>query len=130
MVSDRVIEKWVKLVNKEYHREDRNEFTIEYFKKLNQLPCCHFESHRDWYLVVIFAPDMWGDKTMSLVSCYARGNKAVNFLKIQRRIEQLAKANLVSYTIQGSHLNERYTKFLSGIGYKLSDMKKEYNNGK
>lgn len=127
MVSERTISYWVKKVNKDIGREDRNEYCIKYFLALRECPDVIFSTHKEWYLVVMFHPDMWGDLCLSLVSCYVKKNEraGLNFLKLQREIKKLANKYGARYTIQGSHLEEKYFNFLKGIGYKTLEMIKE-----
>lgn len=127
MVSKRAIYKWVKRVNKEIGREDRNETSLAYFVNLSKLPNVRFSMHWNWYLVTIVYDDMWGDKCLAVVSCSVKKDKRAgsSFLEMQREIKRLAKRYKVRYTIQGSHIDDKYFKFLSGIGYKVSEMKKE-----
>lgn len=127
MVSDRVIEKWVKIINKRFGREDRNDFSIEYFKKIRALPGVNMESHRGWYLVTITTTDMWGDTYLNLLSCGVMPDKnaGLNFLKIQRRIKDIAKRKKIKYTVQGSSIVGGYNKLLSKMGYEVCDLRKE-----
>lgn len=126
MVSEKTIAKWVKRVNKEIGREDRNEFCISWFMKLRSF--AHFIDRKEWYMVYIIAPNMWGDLELHIVSCYVRPQYRVGkyFLQIQRKIKELAIKNKVRYTIQGSHIDNKYFKFLKGLGYEVSDMRKEF----
>lgn len=129
MVTKRVISKWVKIVNKEIGREDRNEYCIDYFMRLSKLQNVRIVSHRNWYLVTMVYNDMWGDKCLAVISCAVKDKCVKSFLDIQREIKRLAKRNKVRYTIQGSHIRKKYFKFLKGIGYEVSEMKKEESYG-
>ena len=127
MVSEERIRYWVEKVNKEFGREDKNDFTVRYFVELQKHPDAIFYDEEEWYLCVMFHYDMWGDICLALLSCYVEKNEnaAKNFLKIQREIKKLAKQYGARYTIQGSHLEEKYFKFLKGAGYKTLEMIKE-----
>ena len=126
MVSDKVIEKWVRMVNKEIGRRDTNDYCIEYFKRLKGIAT--FDTHKEWYMVYMIFPNMWGDKELHIISLYVhpKHRTGKNFLTIQRKIKQLAIKNKVRYTIQGSHIDNKYFKFLSGLGYEVADMRKEF----
>ena len=119
------IEKWVKIVNKEIGREDRNEQSIEFFSRL--IGVADFKVEDDYYLVTLVHSDMWGDKCLSVISCYVLPEKRTgkSFLKIQREINKLAKLKKVRYIYQGSHIDMKLLDFLGKIGYKHQTMVKE-----
>lgn len=125
MVSEETIRKWAVLYNTEIGRADRIEESVMYFMALRNVAT--FIEEKEYYLVYMIAPDMWGDSTLYIVSFYIKPEyRNTNmFLKMQRRIESVAKENKIRYTIQGSHIDDRYFKFLSGIGYKVATMIKE-----
>lgn len=125
MVSEETIRKWAVLYNTEIGRADRIEESVRYFMALRNVAT--FIEEKEYYLVYMIAPDMWGDSTLYVVSFYIKPEyRNTNmFLKMQRRIESVAKENKIRYTIQGSHIDDRYFKFLSGIGYKVATMIKE-----
>lgn len=126
MVSDDVIEYWVKIVNDEIGRSDRNEQSIDYFKKIR--PFSKFVYNDRWYLVMMPTVNMWGDKILAVVSCYVKKDfrkNPRNFLEIQREIKKFANEKKVRYIIQGSHINKDYYKFLVKLGYQISEMRKE-----
>jgi hypothetical protein len=129
MVSEETIRYWVEQVNKEIGREDRIEDSVRYFMALRKIAV--FDIQDEYYLVYLIAPDMWGDKEMHVVSMYIKPEFRTGkyFLEIQRKIKGVCKKNKVRYTIQGSHIDNRYFKFLKGIGYEVCSMKKENKNG-
>lgn len=127
MVSRRAVWKWIKRINKEIGREDRNEYCLEYYMNLAKLPNVKFTMHWNWFLVTIVYPDMWGDKCLAVITCGVKEDKREgrSFLELQREVKRLAKRYKVRYTIQGSHIRKKYFKFLKGIGYEVSEMRKE-----
>lgn len=98
---------------------------------LAKLPNVKFTMHWNWFLVTIVYPDMWGDKCLAVITCGVKEDKrdGKSFLELQREIKRLAKRYKVRYTIQGSHIRKKYFKFLKGIGYEVSEMKKEESYG-
>lgn len=131
MVSRRSVWKWVKRINTEIGREDRNAYMLDYFMRLDKLPNVKFTMHRNWFLVTMVYNDMWGDSNLAVVACGVKKDKreGSSFLELQREIKRLAKRYKVRYTIQGSHIRKKYFKFLKGIGYEVSEMKKEESYG-
>lgn len=131
MVSERSIAKWVKRINAEIGREDRNKYTTEYLVALSKHPRVKFTMHRNWALCTMVYEDLWGDRCLSVVACCVKEDKreGKSFLELQREIKRLAKRYKVRYTIQGSHIRKKYFKFLKGIGYEVSEMKKEESYG-
>lgn len=127
MVSDERIRYWVEQVNKDIGREDRNEQSFLFFKICRDVGGYQFIDEEDYYIVYFVSQDMWGDKLLSIESLFVKPDKrdGKTFLKVQRIIKTLAKENKVRYTIQGSHIDDKYFKFLSGIGYKVATMIKE-----
>lgn len=131
MVSRRSVWNWVKRINAEIGREDKNVYTFEYFMELSKHPMVKFTMHRYWFLVTMYYRDMWGDSNLAVVACGVKKDKREgrSFLELQREIKRLAKRYKVRYTIQGSHIRKKYFKFLKGIGYEVSEMKKEESYG-
>ena len=129
MVSEETIRYWVEQVNKEIGREDRNDASVRYFMALRNIAV--FDIQDEYYLVYLIAPDMWGDLELHIVSLYIKPEFRTGkcFLMIQNKIKDVVRENKVRYTIQGSHIDNKYFKFLKGIGYEVCSMKKENKNG-
>lgn len=125
MVSEETIRYWVNLVNTEIGRTDRNEESVRYFMAIRDIAV--FDITDKYYMVYIIAPDMWGDLELSLVSTYIKPEYRTGkcFLEIQNKIKGVVRKNNVRYTIQGSHIDNKYFKFLKGIGYEVFSMRKE-----
>ena len=125
MVSEETIRYWVNLVNTEIGRTDRNEDSVRYFMALRNVAV--FDITDKYYMVYIIAPDMWGDLELSLVSTYIKPEYRTGkcFLEIQNKIKGVVRKNNVKYTVQGSHIDNKYFKFLKGIGYEVFSMRKE-----
>lgn len=125
MVSEETIRYWVNLVNTEFGRTDRNEYSVKYFMALRDVAV--FDIQENYYIVYIIAPDMWGDKELSVVSMYIKPEFRTGkyFLEIQNKIKGVVRKNKVRYTIQGSVFDTKYHKFLKGIGYEVCAMRKE-----
>lgn len=128
MVSDERIRYWVEQVNKDIGREDRNDASVRFFITGRDVGAFKFVDEEQYYIVYMVSPDMWGDLCLSVVSLFIKPEFRIGkyFLQIQRKINSLAKENKVVYTIQGSHIDDKYFKFLSGVGYRVSTMIKEY----
>lgn len=127
MVSDERIRYWVEQVNKDIGREDRNEASVHFFKVGRDVGAFRFIDTEQYYIVYMVSPDMWGDVCLNVVSLFVKPEFRTGkyFLQIQREIQSLAKKEQVCYTIQGSHIDDKYFKFLCGLGYKVSTMIKE-----
>lgn len=125
MVSEETIRYWVNLVNTEIGRTDRNEDSVRYFMALRDIAV--FDVHDEYYLVYLIVPDMWGDLCLSVLSLYIKPEFRTGkyFLKIQNKIKGVVRKNNVRYTYQGSHIDNKYFKFLKGIGYEVCTMRKE-----
>lgn len=125
MVSEERIRYWAKIYNEEIGRSDRIEESVSYFMRL--VGIAGFIDTEEYYIVYLIDKDMWGDKFLCVSSFYIKPEYRTGkyFLKMQREIQALAKANKVVYTIQGSHIDEKYFKFLSGIGYRVCEMRKD-----
>lgn len=131
MVEESVIKYWVNVVNQELGKESLNYISEVFFREISRLPCADFIYTDDWYLVSVHSPNMWGEEELHIISCYVKPEKrnGISFLQIQHKIQELEKKYKVRYTIQGSHIDDKYYKFLSGIGYKVCSMQKEIKNG-
>jgi len=125
MVSEETIRYWVNLVNTEIGRTDRNEDSVRYFMALRNIAV--FDVQENYYWVYLIAPNMWGDLELHVISMYIKPEFRTGkyFLEIQNKIKGVVRKNNVKYTIQGSHIDNKYFKFLKGIGYEVYDMRKE-----
>lgn len=125
MVSEETIRYWVNLVNTEIGRTDRNEDSVRYFMSLRDVAV--FDMQENYYLIYMICPDMWGDSCLYVISTYVKPEYRTGkyFLEIQNKIKGVVRKNNVRYTIQGSHIDKKYFKFLKGIGYEVCEMKKE-----
>ena len=125
MVSEKTIRKWVKRVNKEFGLSGSNEVSVAYFMSFRGI--AKFIDRKEYYIVGMPTQDMWGNRGFAVISCYVRPEyrTAKYVLKMEREIETVAKRFNSCYIVQGSHLGDKYLKFLGGIGYKVCDMKKE-----
>ena len=125
MVSEETIRYWATLYNKEIGREDRIEDSVKYFMALRDVAV--FEETEQYYWVYLIAPDMWGDLELHVISMYIKPEFRTGkyFLEIQNKIKGVVRKNNVRYTIQGSHIDKKYFKFLKGIGYEVCEMRKE-----
>lgn len=104
--SDVTAMRWIELINRSSFIEDAEEYFL----------VCTLQSHityRDTLSVDIF-----------YIKKEYRNNPKY-LLKIEKRINTLAKENKVKYIVQGSHTNERMASFLEKIGYKPFLMRKE-----
>lgn len=114
-----------KMVNKEYGLSDRDEYTESFVR--NIYPLTVSEEDENGYLWYMISPDDWGFKCMSILSYYIFPEKrtAGNFIKLQRKIESIAKKEKVKYIEQGSHLNPKVNEILARFGYKHAVLRKE-----
>ena len=114
-----------KMVNAEYGLSDRDIYTENFVRKL--FPYTTLLEDENGYLWYMIVEDDWGYRCMSILSYYIYPNKrtAVNFLKLQRKIETIAKNEKAKYIEQGSHLNPKVNDILGKMGYKLAVLRKE-----
>lgn len=113
------------MVNAEYGLSDRNDYTDEFIKLI--FPMTVLEEDETGYLWYMINPDDWGFKCMSVLSYYIYPDKrtAANFMKLQKKIEGIAKKEKVKYIEQGSHLNQKVNEILLKLGYKQAVLRKE-----
>jgi hypothetical protein len=125
VVGKKTLEKWIKTFNKEYGLSHKNKECLDYFMKIREI--ANFDIYDDSILVTLVFGDAWGEKILSVVTYYIlpeyRNYK--NFIKIQNRIDELAKINNVRYIYQGSHLAPKLNGVLMKRGYQVGVMKKE-----
>jgi hypothetical protein len=121
----KLIKKWVKIVNAEYGLSHRNKQSIDFFMMIKDVATFIFEDN--YYIVCLVSKDMWGYKTLSVISYYIlpEHRNYKNFMEIQKRIDTLAKINKVKYIYQGSHLNSKLDRVLRKMGYSDGFLKKE-----
>lgn len=114
-----------KMVNKEFGLSDRDEYTEAFVR--NIYPLTASEEDENGYLWYMIVTDDWGFKCMSVLSYYIFPEKrtASNFIKLQRKIESIAKKEKVKYIEQGSHLNPKVNDILARFGYKHAVLRKE-----
>lgn len=121
------IEDWIRyyvpLVNEEIGRSDRNEQSIEFFMRLIGL--ARFDCNDKYYIVTITAPDMWGDKVLSVVSFYIKPEFRHSCLReVLQKVGKFAKADEVRYISIGSHINKKLHTFLLKQGYEVSALRR------
>ncbi len=125
LVGKKTLEKWIKTFNKEYGLSHKNKECLDYFMKIRGV--ANFDIDDSSILVTIVSLDAWGDKMLSVISYYIlpEHRNYRNFIKVQNRIEELAKINNVRYIFQGSHLAPKLNGYLEKRGYVVGFMKKE-----
>ena len=125
MVEAGKIRYWVEQVNKEFGLSDKNEESIKFFESI--APISEVIDGGYYYVWCLVAPDMWGEKYLSVVSWYIMPDKRTigNIKKIQQEIIKLAKDKKVGYIIQGSHLNDKLFGILRKIGYRTASMRRD-----
>lgn len=124
-VSIDEINAWVEEVNNEFDLSEHNWESVDYFVKIKNF--CVFILEPDWYAVLMFDSDMWGNRELQVISYYIRKEKRSfkTFREINKKFEELARAFDCRYLLQGSHLDKRLFDYLGKSGYKLAVMKKE-----
>lgn len=113
------------IVNAEYGLSDRDSYTDDFVKSL--FPYATLEEDENGYLWYIVSTDDWGFKCLGVLSYYLYPDKrtASNFLKLQKKIEGIAKKEKVKYIEQGSHLNPKVNEVLVKLGYKHAVLRKD-----
>lgn len=124
-LNEERIAPWVEKVNKEFNLEEYNTASITYFKNIKDL--CIFVDDKDFYICLLTNLDMWGKISLGVMSLYItpekRSLRQLNI--INKIIEDIAISNNCQYICQGSHLDNRYLKFLERKGYVMSGMRKD-----
>ena len=112
-------------VNAEYGLSDRDSLTDEYVMRI--YPYTTAEEDENGYLWYMITTDEWGFRFMSVLSYYIFPDKrnAKTFIKLQKRIESIAKKEKVKYIEQGSYLNPKVNDILVKFGYKNAVLRKE-----
>ena len=125
VVGKKTLEKWIKTFNAEYGLSHKNKECLDYFMKIREI--ANFDIYDDSILVTLVFGDAWGEKILSVVTYYIlpEHRNYRNFIKIQNRIDELAKINNVRYIYQGSHLAPKLNGVLMKRGYQVGVMKKE-----
>lgn len=113
------------MVNAEYGLSDRDSYTDDYIKWI--FPYTTLEEDETGYIWYTIMTDDWGYKYMGVLSYYIYPDKrtATNFMKLQKKIEGIAKKEKVKYIEQGSHLNPKVNEILVKLGYKHAVLRKE-----
>ena len=118
---DESIEYFVRRVNKELGKSDKDDFTINWFKALKGIARFIEGENKAWYIVYIVAPTMWGDKELSVVSFYAEpgAGRVGRLLKVMRVIQQSAEAEGCRRITMGGHFGNRdkFGHFLRKLGF-------------
>ena len=126
---DEAIEYFVRRVNKELGKSDKDAFTIQWFQALKGVARFIEGENKAWYIVYIVAPTMWGDKELSVVSFYVEPGKGRTgrLLKIMRVIQQSAEAEGCRRIVMGSHTGNRdkFGRFLRQLGFQEQSFVKE-----
>lgn len=125
MVEAGKIRYWVEQVNKEYGLSDKNDTSIKFFESIKNMSDVIDGGY--YYIWCLVAPDMWGEKYLSVVSWYIlpEYRNVATFKKVQDEIIMLAKRKKVGYIIQGSHLNDKLFKVLGKMGYRVASMRRD-----
>lgn len=123
--TDERIRYWVEMVNKSIGRSDRNADSVAYYKHGFGVGAFKCVDANDYFVVYAVVGDMWGDKVLDVITCYSIPGSVGALLKMHRKIKRLANDNKVKYIVQGSHINNKYLKFLARTGYKCFGYLKE-----
>ena len=114
---------YVPIVNEEIGRSDRNEESIKFFMRL--LGLARFDCNDKYYIVTLTAPDMWGDKVLSVVSFYIKPQYRHSHLReVLKKVGKFAKQDDVRYINIGSHINKKLMPFLLRQGYEVSAVRR------
>ena len=125
MTIDEWIDFYVPIVNREYGLSNKNKQSIVYFKRLKGV--ARFVCTKSYYIVYFIHPNMWGDKTLYVISFYIRPEVRTfkTFRKVWSIINGIAQNKKVKYIEAGSHLNSKFNKFLLSDGFHIATLRKE-----
>lgn len=120
-----LIDKWIETVNAEFGLSDKNDESREFFYTIRSYS--YFAIANEGYTVMTPEVDMWGNKSLVVKSSYLLPQHRTfeNLNDLQRYIEQTARQCGVKNIIQGTHLGDRFLKYLTRQGYKTCEMRKE-----
>lgn len=100
---DGLIEKYVPIINKACHREDKTEQTVAYFRRL--MP--YLQGGISAGAVVLYAvvPDCWGDRELDVLSFHLLGKECPvkAFRDMMRFLQAQARAQQVRRLVIGAH---------------------------
>lgn len=123
---DQQIQYFVPKVNAEFGLGDKNDQSIDYFRKIKDV--AEFVTGNGWYVVYCIAPDMWGNKELYVISLYVEPDqRPYRLLKIMHLIFEKAKTNACHKVMMGCHLGnkQRFHAFLQKNGWTASIFEKE-----
>lgn len=121
---EKAIKDWVPIINKKFGRNDFDENCIRWFNGMAE--SLTFEVYDDFYIVGGVWTDAYGDDSLHVASCGTIPSGGIGtFMKMQQRINEIAKIYGCRWIIQGSELDERYNRFLERRGYHACSFRKE-----
>jgi hypothetical protein len=116
---------WIETVNKEFGLSAKNNECRQFFYTIRDYS--YFAFANEGYAVMTVEADMWGNKSLVVKSSYLlpEYRTFANLNELQRYIEKTARQCGVKNIIQGTHLGDRFLKYLTRQGYKTCEMRKE-----
>lgn len=116
---------WIETVNKEFGLSAKNNECRQFFYTIRDYS--YFAFANEGYAVMTVEADMWGNKGLVVKSSYLlpEYRTLANLNELQRYIEQTARQCGAKNIIQGTHLGDRFLKYLTRQGYKTCEMRKE-----
>ena len=119
------LDRWIETVNKEFGLSAKNNECRQFFYTIRDYS--YFAFANEGYAVMTVEADMWGNKGLVVKSSYLlpEYRTLANLNELQRYIEQTARQCDAKNIIQGTHLGDRFLKYLTRQGYKTCEMRKE-----
>lgn len=119
------LDRWIETVNKEFKLSAKNNECRQFFYSIRSYS--YFAFANEGYAVMTEEMDMWGNKSLVVKSSYLlpEHRTLANLNELQRYIEQTARQCGAKNIIQGTHLVDRFLKYLTRQGYKTCEMRKE-----
>ena len=119
------LDRWIETVNKEFGLSAKNNECRQFFYTIRDYS--YFAFANEGYAVMTVEADMWGNKGLVVKSSYLlpEYRTLANLYELQRYIEQTARQCGAKNIIQGTHLGDRFLKYLTRQGYKTCEMRKE-----
>lgn len=119
------LDRWIETVNKEFGLSAKNNECRQFFYTIRSYS--YFAIANEGYAAMTEEVDMWGNKSLVVKSSYLlpEYRTLANLNELQRYIEQTARQCGAKYIIQGTHLGDRFLKYLARRKYQTCEMRKE-----
>ena len=117
---ERALTYYIPKVNAELGLENKNEFTLEFLRKM--LPALKCYIGIAGYILYVISPDYWGEKELAVISFYVEPKARKNpkaLLELIRFVQNEARKQGCHKLVMGGHFNrEKMQNFFKKMGFK------------